>query len=76
MECPVSLKHGTALEVSFKLPDLESPIETKAQLAWTSPGGLAGLSFADLHPAVERQLQQWLLEKAKTEGWVEAEPVR
>lgn len=76
VECPVSLKHGTSLDVSFKLPELDSPIETKAKLAWTSPGGLAGLSFADLHPAVERQLQQWLLEKAKTEGWVEAEPVR
>lgn len=77
VESPVSLKHGTALDVSFKLPELESPIEAKAKLAWTSPGGLAGLSFADLHPAVERQLQQWLLEKAKTEGWVEAaEPVR
>ncbi|HET7442191.1 MAG TPA: sigma 54-interacting transcriptional regulator [Terriglobales bacterium] len=75
VECPFSLKHGTALDVTFKLPELESPIEAKAKLAWTSPGGLAGLSFAELHPAVERQLQQWLLEKAKTEGWVEAEPV-
>jgi transcriptional regulator with GAF, ATPase, and Fis domain len=76
VECPVALNHASTLEVSFKLPETDEPVEAKAKLAWTSPGGLAGLSFAQLHPAVERQLQQWLAERARTEGWTEAEPVR
>ena len=75
VECPESLNHGSSLEVSFKLPDTDITLEAKAKLAWTSPGGLAGLSFAEIHPAVERQLQQWLVERARTEGWTEAEPV-
>ena len=75
VECPESLNHGSSLEVSFKLPDTDITLEAKAKLAWTSPGGLAGLSFAEIHPTVERQLQQWLVERARTEGWTEAEPV-
>ena len=76
VECPAALNHASTLEVSFKLPESDELVEAKAKLAWTSPGGLAGLSFAQLHPAVERHLQEWLAERARSEGWTEAEPVR
>jgi transcriptional regulator with GAF, ATPase, and Fis domain len=64
-----TLKLGSTFEVSLPLPGISSPLEAKARLAWTSPGGLAGLSFVELHPALERELQQWLLDKARQEGW-------
>lgn len=69
VKAAVALKHGSTLELSFALPGAESPLESRAKLAWTSPDGLAGLSFVDMHPAVHKQLQRWLLERAREEGW-------
>jgi two-component system response regulator FlrC len=73
VKSPVALKHGSTFEISFSLPGISSPLEGKAKLAWTSPGGLAGLSFVDIHPAFQRELQQWLLERARQEGWSESD---
>jgi transcriptional regulator with GAF, ATPase, and Fis domain len=74
IKSPVPLKHGAIFEATFSLPGVSSPLESKAKLAWTSPGGLAGLSFVDIHPAFQKQLQQWLLERAHEEGWAGDEP--
>jgi transcriptional regulator with PAS, ATPase and Fis domain len=71
IQSPIEIAHGTTLEIAFRLPDTDSTIEGKAKLAWTSPGGLAGLSFEELHPALESELQQWLLERSRAEGWTE-----
>jgi len=71
-QCPLTLSHGTGVDLSFTLPDSAGPIDTKAKLAWSSPGGLVGLSFTEMHPAIERQLQQWLLARAREEGWTES----
>ena len=61
------LASGSPMEICFALPGVESPIETKAELAWTSPGGLAGISFVDMHPAVQWELHQWLLKRSHPE---------
>ena len=53
------------MEISFLLPGQDSPIETKATLAWTGPGGHAGLSFVDMHPVLQRQLHDWMIEKSQ-----------
>jgi two-component system, NtrC family, response regulator AtoC len=63
------LKHGSTFDITLPLPGISSPLEAKAKLAWTSPGGLAGLSFEEIHPALERELEQWLLDQARQEGW-------
>lgn len=76
IQSPGLFGHDSSLEISFTLPGESSPIETKAKLAWTAPGGLMGISFLDIHPALQQQLQQWLLEHAKAEGWTEAETTR
>jgi transcriptional regulator with GAF, ATPase, and Fis domain len=73
---PVTIGHGASMDISFTLPETNALIEAKAKLAWTSPGGLAGLSFEEIHPALERELQQWLLEQTRSEGWTETDPVR
>ena len=69
IQSPARLKHGSMMEVSFLLPGTAAPLQANARLAWTSPGGMAGLSFLDLHPAFARELQTWLLERAREEGW-------
>lgn len=66
---PILLKYGSTFDISFSLPGIASPLEAKAKLAWNSPGGLAGLSFAEIHPAFQQQLQRWLAERAQEEGW-------
>jgi transcriptional regulator with PAS, ATPase and Fis domain len=72
IETPVPIAHGASVEISFSLPESHTLIEATAKLAWTSPGGLAGLSFEEIHPALESELQQWLLERTRAEGWREA----
>jgi transcriptional regulator with PAS, ATPase and Fis domain len=72
LRCPIQLPHDTTLEVSFTLEGAKSPINAKGKLAWTGPDGLAGLNFVEIHPAFQRELHQWLSEKANAEGWVEA----
>jgi DNA-binding NtrC family response regulator len=74
IQTPVTIAHGESLEISFPLPDTNTVIEAKAKLAWTSPGGLAGLSFEEMHPALEHELQQWLLERSRAEGWTDTSP--
>lgn len=74
IQTPVTIAHGESLEISFSLPETTTIIEAKAKLAWTSPGGLAGLSFEEMHPALERELQQWLLERSRAEGWTDTGP--
>jgi len=71
IQTPVTIAHGESLEISFPLPETNTVIEAKAKLAWTSPGGLAGLSFEEMHPALERELQHWLLERSRVEGWTD-----
>jgi two-component system, NtrC family, response regulator AtoC len=66
IKSPIPLKHGSTFEVSFQLPGNPLILELKATLAWTSPDGLAGLTFVDIHPAIEKELQQWLLTRASS----------
>jgi two-component system, NtrC family, response regulator AtoC len=75
VKSPITLKHGSTFELNFLLPGTSTPVECKAKLAWTSPGGLAGLSFIEIHPAVQKELQGWLLARVREEGWTVAGPV-
>jgi transcriptional regulator with PAS, ATPase and Fis domain len=69
VKSPAALRHGAVFDISFELPGIVAKLESRAKLAWTSPGGLAGLSFSEIHPAFQKQLQGWLLERAREEGW-------
>ncbi len=72
MRSPVHLPHDALLEVSLKLHESRSPIVCKARLAWSGPEGLSGLNFVEIHPAFQRELHQWLTERAHAEGWMQA----
>ncbi len=71
----VTLKHGSTFELNFRLPETSTTIECKAKLAWTSPDGLAGLSFVEIHPALQRELQNWLLARVREEESAPGEAV-
>jgi transcriptional regulator with AAA-type ATPase domain len=70
---PVALTHDAVMEISFALPGAASTIEAKVKLAWTGLNGLVGLSIFEIHPALERELQHWLRERARKEGWTGSE---
>jgi transcriptional regulator with GAF, ATPase, and Fis domain len=78
VQSPVVLPHGSVMQISFTLPETTSAIEAKAKVSWTGQDGLVGLSIVQIHPALDRELQQWVLERARKEGWLEnaAEPSR
>ncbi|PYX11595.1 MAG: sigma-54-dependent Fis family transcriptional regulator [Acidobacteria bacterium] len=76
IKSPAPLSHGNTVEVSFDLPGASSAMEFKAKLAWAATDGLVGLSIVEIHPALQRELQQWLVDKAKTEGWVGEQTTR
>jgi transcriptional regulator with PAS, ATPase and Fis domain len=71
VRCETKLAHGCQPELSFRLPDVTSAIEAQSRLAWAGPDGLIGLKFVEMHPALERELHRWLLERARAEGWVD-----
>jgi two-component system, NtrC family, response regulator AtoC len=75
LKSPLTLKHGSTFELNFVLPGTSTTIECKANLAWTSPGGMAGLSFIDIHPAIQKELQSWLIARVREEGWTASEPI-
>jgi len=69
LRSPIPLAHDAVIEISFTLPGCSESMIAKARLAWMAQDGLAGFTFIDVHPAFQRQLHQWLTEKARTEGW-------
>ena len=64
------LSYSSEMEIMFNLPGCD-PIDARAKLAWTSPGGLAGISLIEMHPVLRRELHQWLIGRSRQEGWVE-----
>jgi len=70
IQSPIGLPHSSVIEISFTLPETNSTIEAKAKVLWTGQDGLVGLSIVQIHPAFDRELQQWVLERARVEGWL------
>lgn len=73
IKTPVPLT-SSVMDIFFDPPDSSISIEAKAKLAWTGTDGLAGLSIVEIHPALQQELQQWLVDKARNEGWMESQP--
>ncbi len=47
-------------KVSFLLPDMQSPLEFRADLAWADEEGRAGLRFVDLPKKAQEAIEDWL----------------
>ena len=46
--------------VSFFLPEMQAPLEFRAELAWADEAGHAGLRFVDLSKKAQEQIEDWL----------------
>ena len=59
-------------KVSFTIPDLQTAMECKAELAWVDAGGWAGVRFVEMSRKSRQELERWL-EKQITSADSEAE---
>jgi PAS domain S-box-containing protein len=57
------------LDVSFLLPDTETPMQVKGRVVWADVGGRAGLRFVVIDPRLFEALQHWSNQRMKDEGW-------
>jgi len=67
LSSPVVLKKGATAHLRFGLSGLTT-IDTSAQVVWVERKR-AGLRFLGLGATARRDLGQWLLQKAQSEGW-------
>ncbi len=51
-------------KVSFRLPDMHSPMEFRADLAWADDAGRAGLRFVDLPKKAQETIEDWMTRQA------------
>ena len=63
------LRFAGLLEISFILPDSDTPFRAKARLVWMGEEGRVGVRFAVIEPVLFEQLQQWTNKKMREEGW-------
>jgi CheY-like chemotaxis protein len=47
-------------KVSFFLPDMQAPLEFRAELAWADEAGHAGLRFVDLPRKTQAAIEDWM----------------
>ena len=69
------LKDGQTLQVKFKLPDKNAPIEAEGQFVRhdTSENG-GGLRLLNLPAEVQRQIREWVARQEHTEADVSGDP--
>ena len=63
------LRFSGLLDISFVLPDSDTPFQAKARLMWIGDEGRVGVRFAVIEPLLFEQLQHWTNKKMREEGW-------
>jgi PAS domain S-box-containing protein len=63
------LRFAGLLDISFPLPESDTPFQAKARLMWVGDEGRVGVRFAVIEPALFEQLQHWTNKKMREEGW-------
>lgn len=53
-------------KVHFRLPDLSSPFEFRADLAWADEEGIAGIRFVEVPRKAQETLEDWLTRHSST----------
>ena len=67
LSSPENLKNGAKVQLCFGLNKTTS-ITTSAEVVWVE-GKRVGLRFINLSATSRRDLGQWLIQKAQSEGW-------
>lgn len=63
------MRFAGLLDLSFVLPESQTPFQAKARMVWVGREGRVGIRFAVIEPALFEHLQQWTNKRMKDEGW-------
>ena len=55
---------GNLSKIWFRLPDMSSPLEFRADLAWADEEGHAGVRFVELPRKIQETIEDWLTRQA------------
>jgi len=66
---PLEAQNALTLKLIFKIPGVEQPIQSEAEIAWCSRDGHAGIKFLKLDETSNSELRRWILQKQLEEGW-------
>jgi DNA-binding NtrC family response regulator len=63
------MRFSGLLDLSFTLPESQTPFQAKARMVWAGDEGRVGVRFSVIEPALYEKLQHWTNQKMKDEGW-------
>ena len=66
---PLEAQNAITLNLNFKIPGVEQPIQAEAEIAWCSRDGHAGIKFVKMDHSSNSELKRWILQKQVEEGW-------
>jgi hypothetical protein len=66
---PLEAQNAITLNLSFKIPSVQQPIQAEAEIAWCSRDGHAGIKFVKMDDSSGSELKRWILQKQLEEGW-------
>jgi transcriptional regulator with GAF, ATPase, and Fis domain len=66
---PLAAQNALTLNLSFRIPGVETSIQAEAEIAWCSRDGHAGIKFIHLNDPSAAELKRWVLQKQLEEGW-------
>ena len=66
---PYEAQNSLTLQLAFRVPGVERPIQAESEIAWCSREGHAGIKFLHLDEDSATDLKRWILQKQLEEGW-------
>jgi transcriptional regulator with GAF, ATPase, and Fis domain len=68
-DLPYEAQNSLTLQLTFRVPGMERPIQAESEIAWCSREGHAGIKFLHLEQNAATDLKRWILQKQLEEGW-------
>jgi Tfp pilus assembly protein PilZ len=65
------LSQGTAVTLSFTIPESDSQAEIPGRVAWANKEGHHGIQFGEVPSDIRTHLQRWFQSEMKKDGWRE-----
>ncbi len=66
---PLEAQNAITLQLTFKIPGVQQPIRSEAEIAWCSRDGHAGIKFLKMDDTSSGELKRWIMQRQLEEGW-------
>src|SRR5437868_6396386 len=71
---PGEMPKNMISKIQFTLPQTNTSLELKAEVAWADKAGRAGLRFLDVPQSSQHQLETWLTQLLQDQSLLKAKP--